>query len=81
MIKFCLRKIYHANLIEAISLAEIDASLKVTSVSTNEIASFRYARRIFLKRKLIFTTTKTINNLSRIKKTFLLDRSKNLSQS
>ena len=40
MVKFLLRKIFRENLNEAISLAKIDVTLKVTSVSTNILFSF-----------------------------------------
>ena len=51
---FLLRKIFRRNLNEAVSLAEIDETLKVTSMSINEIASFRFPRKIFLKRKVTY---------------------------
>ena len=40
------------NLNEAISLAEIDVTIKVTLISANEIVSFIFIRKAFLKRKL-----------------------------
>ena len=49
---FLLRKIIRRNLNEAVSLAEINVALKVTSISTSEIASFRFLKKIFLKRKV-----------------------------
>ena len=49
---FLLRKIIRRNLTEAVSLAEINVALKVTSISTSEIASFRFLKKIFLKRKV-----------------------------
>ena len=49
---FLLRKIIRRNLNEAVSLAEINVDLKVTSISTSEIASFRFLKKIFLKRKV-----------------------------
>ena len=52
MVKFLLRKIFRENLNEAISLAKIDVTLKVTSVSTN--ISFSFPPNIFRKRKLTF---------------------------
>ena len=45
-----------ASLNEAITLAEIDATFKVISISANEIAAFRFLRKIFLKRKMTFKT-------------------------
>ena len=49
---FLLRKIIRRNLNEAVSLAEINVALKVTSISTSETASFRFLKKIFLKRKV-----------------------------
>ena len=49
---FLVRKIIRGNLNEAVSLAEINVTLKVTSISTSEIASFRFLQKIFLKRKV-----------------------------
>ena len=49
---FLVRKIIRRNLNEAVSLAEINVTLKVTSISTSEIASFRFLQNIFLKRKV-----------------------------
>ena len=49
---FPVRKIIRRNLNEAVSLAEISVALKVTSISTSEIASFRFLQNIFLKRKV-----------------------------
>ena len=49
---FLVRKIIRRNLNEAVSLAEINVTLKVTSISTSEIASFRFLQKIFLKRKV-----------------------------
>ena len=49
---FLVRKIIRRNLNEAVSLAEISVALKVTSISTSEIASFRFLQKIFLKRKV-----------------------------
>ena len=54
LVNFLMRKIFSGNLNEVISLVEIDVTLKRTSVSTNEIASFEFPRKIFLKRKLTF---------------------------
>ena len=42
---------------KAITLAEIDATFKVISISTNEIAAFRFLRKIDLKRKLTLKAT------------------------
>ena len=55
MVNFLLRKIFRGNLNEANSLAEIDFDVKVQSISTSEIASFRFPPNIFLKTKLNFT--------------------------
>ena len=55
IVNFLSREMYLGNLNEAIWLAEDDTTLKVTSISTNEIASFRSPRKIFLKRKLTFS--------------------------
>ena len=41
-VNFFWRKIFRGNLDEAISLSQIDVSLKGTSVWTNEITSFRF---------------------------------------
>ena len=41
-VNFLLSKIFRGNLKEAISLVERDITSKVTSISTNEIASFRF---------------------------------------
>ena len=49
---FLLRKIIRRNLNEAVSLAEMNVALKVRSISTSEIASFRFLQKIFLKRKV-----------------------------
>ena len=49
MVSFLQKKIFCRNLNEAISLAEIDVTLKVMSISTNEIALFRFPPKIFLK--------------------------------
>ena len=56
MFNFLLRKVFRENLNKAIY------RLKLTSTSTNKIASFRFPRIFFLKRKLtfIFTTADTI---------------------
>ena len=58
MVNFFLKKTFHENLNEATSLTEIDVTLKVTYILTNEIPSVRFPRKIFLKRKLIFTQPK-----------------------
>ena len=63
-VKFLLRKIFGENLNEAISLAEIDVSLKVTSISTKETASFRLPRKIFLKKKLTIKLTACQNKFA-----------------
>ena len=52
MVNFLLRKIFHENLNEAMPLTKFDATLKVSPISTNEIASFRLSRKSFLDRKL-----------------------------
>ena len=49
---FLVRKIISRNLNEAVSLAEISVALKVTSISTSEIDSFRFLQKNFLKRKV-----------------------------
>ena len=38
--------LFRGNLNEAILLAEIDVTLKVTSILTNEIASFRFNEQL-----------------------------------
>ena len=55
MVNFLFRKIFRRNLNEGNSLAEINFVLKVKSVSTGEITSFRFPSIIFLMRKLNFT--------------------------
>ena len=60
MVNFLLQKIFRGNLNEAISLAEIDVTLKETYILTNEIPSVRFPSKIFLKRKLIFTQPKIL---------------------
>ena len=42
MVSFLVRKTFSGNLNEAISFAEIDVTLKVMSLSINEIASFGF---------------------------------------
>ena len=54
MVNFLLGKIFREVLNKAISLVESDINVKVTSISTNEIASFRFPQQIFLNRKLCF---------------------------
>ena len=54
MVTFPLGKIFREVLNKAISLVESDINVKVTSISTNEIASFRFPQQIFLNRKLCF---------------------------
>ena len=54
MVNFPLGKIFREVLNKAISLVESDINVKVTSISTNEIASFRFPQQIFLNRKLCF---------------------------
>ena len=51
-INFLLRKIFHGNLIEAISLVEIDAILTVTTIQAIEITPLRFPPKILLKKKL-----------------------------
>ena len=46
MVNFLLGKVFRGNLNEAILLAEIDVTLKVTSILTNEIASFRFNEQL-----------------------------------
>lgn len=41
MVSFLSSKVFRGNLSEAILSAEIDVTLKVTSILTNKIASFR----------------------------------------
>lgn len=41
MVSFLSSKVFRGNLNEAILSAEIDVTLKVTSILTNKIASFR----------------------------------------
>ena len=55
MVNFLLKKIFRGNLSEVISLTEIDVTFKVVSNSTDEIASFRFPRKIFLQRKSTIT--------------------------
>ena len=62
MVNFLLKKIFRGILNEAISLAEIDVTFKVTSISTNEIVLFRLPRKIFLNGKLTFVFSKTFEN-------------------
>ena len=45
MINFLLRKMLCENLNEVTSKAEIDVTLKVTLISTNDIASLRFSLR------------------------------------
>ena len=54
MVTFFLRKIFCGNLNEVVSLAEIDFTSKVTSVSANEIASFRFPRKIVFKEIVLY---------------------------
>ena len=54
MVNFPLGKIFREVLNKAISLVESDINVKVTSISTIEIASFRFPQQIFLNRKLCF---------------------------
>ena len=55
MVSFLVRKTFSGNLNEAISFAEIDVTLKVMSLSINEITSFGFSRNIFLQRKSSLT--------------------------
>ena len=57
MVNFLLGKIFREMLNEATLMAEIDVIL-TTSTSTNEIASFRFAKKIFIKRKLTLSERK-----------------------
>ena len=57
-VNFLLWEIFCRYQNEAISLIEIDVTFKVTSISANEIASFVFPRKAFLKRKLISTLKK-----------------------
>ena len=43
MVSFLFRKSFRGNINEAISLAKIDVTLKVTSISTNEITSCSFS--------------------------------------
>ena len=52
-INLLLRKIFRENLNEAMLLVEIDVTFKVTSISANETASFRFPLKIFLKGTLM----------------------------
>lgn len=47
-----MQEIFCGNLNEGISLAEVDDTLKVTSISVNVIATFRFPCNIFCNRKL-----------------------------
>ena len=49
---------FHYFSFHLISKAEIDVLLKVTSMATNKIASFRLPRKIFLKRRLTIVIRK-----------------------
>ena len=62
MVSFLFRKIFLGNLNEAISLAKTDVILKVTSISTNEITSFRFPRKLFRKGKLAFKGKLTLKS-------------------
>ena len=57
MVNFLLGKIFREMLNEATLMAEIDVIL-TTSTSTNEIASSRFAKKIFIKRKLTLSERK-----------------------
>ena len=45
---FHLIKMYHGSLSEAIILAEINVTLKVTPVSASEITSYGFLPKVFL---------------------------------
>ena len=51
---FLLSKVFREVLNKTISVVESDINVKVTYVSTSEIASFRFPQQIFLNRKLCF---------------------------
>ena len=65
MVNLLLRKIFHGNLDEAISLAKIDVSLKVTSILSNEIASFRFPRKIDIALQVITMHMQTFQPATR----------------
>ena len=52
MVTFLSSKLFDRNLNEAISSAEINVTLNVTSVSTSKITSSRFPKKIFLTRLL-----------------------------
>ena len=52
MVNFLSKKISIGILNEDISFAETDFTSREMSISTNEIAAFRFKWKIFLKRKL-----------------------------
>ena len=47
-----MSKSFGRNLNEVIVFAEINVTFKLTSISANEIASFRFPRKVSFKRKL-----------------------------
>ena len=58
MVNFLLGKIFREMLNEATLMAEIDVIKLTTLTSTNEIASFRFTKKIFIKRKLTLSERK-----------------------
>ena len=56
-VNLLLWKISRGYVNEAVSLVEFEVTFKMTLISTNKIALFRFPQKIFLDRKLIFTLT------------------------